>query len=59
MSLDRAGTRLDDGAITPLALGFDPLDAAFIADPYPVYRRLRDDHPIVWNPATGQWLISR
>jgi cytochrome P450 len=46
-------------AATPLDLGFDPSDPAFIADPYPVYRRLRDEHPILWNPATSQWLISR
>jgi cytochrome P450 len=46
-------------AITPLGLGFDPADAGFIADPYPAYRRLRDEHPVLWNPATGQWLISR
>jgi cytochrome P450 len=45
--------------VTPLELGFDPSDPAFIADPYPVYERLRDDHPILWNPATSQWLISR
>lgn len=44
---------------TPFELGFDPSDPAFIADPYPVYQRLREDHPILWNPATGQWLISR
>jgi hypothetical protein len=46
-------------AVTPRDLGFDPGDAAFIADPYPVYRRLRDEHPILWNPETGQWLLSR
>jgi cytochrome P450 len=46
-------------AVTPLELGFDPADAGFIADPYPVYRRLRADHPILWNPATRQWLVSR
>jgi len=46
-------------APTPLDLGFDPADRTFIADPYPVYCRLRDDHPILWNPATSQWLISR
>jgi cytochrome P450 len=46
-------------AVTPLELGFDPSDASFIADPYPVYRRLRDEHPILWNPATRQWLVSR
>src|SRR4051795_11261104 len=45
--------------VTPLELGFDPSDPAFIADPYPLYERLRDDHPILWNPATSQWLISR
>jgi cytochrome P450 len=45
--------------VTPLDLGFDPSDPAFIADPYPVYERLRDDHPTLWNPATSQWLISR
>jgi cytochrome P450 len=45
--------------VTPLELGFDPSDAGFIADPYPVYRRLRDEHPILWNPATRQWLVSR
>jgi cytochrome P450 len=51
---DRAAT-----AVTPRDLGFDPADPAFIADPYPVYRRLRDDHPILWNPETDQWLVSR
>jgi len=45
--------------ITPLELGFDPSDPGFIADPYPVYHRLREDHPILWNPATRQWLVSR
>src|SRR3954465_2692554 len=45
--------------VTPLELGFDPSDPAFIADPYPVYERLRDHHPILGNPATSQWLISR
>jgi len=38
--------------VTPLDLGFDPADPAFIADPYPVYRRLREEHPILWNPDT-------
>ena len=46
-------------AVTPRDLGFDPSDPAFIADPYPVYRRLRDEHPVLWNPETGQWLLSR
>ena len=53
-----AGT-VDPFATTPAALGFDPADPAFIADPYPVYRELRERHPVLWNPATNQWLISR
>ncbi len=50
---------LDPHVVTPLDIGFDPADPAFVADPYPVYGRLREDHPILWNPATNQWLISR
>ncbi|MDO8484779.1 MAG: cytochrome P450 [Candidatus Limnocylindrales bacterium] len=50
---------VDPRAVAPVAIGFEPADPAFVADPYPVYRRLRDDHPVLWNPATNQWLISR
>jgi cytochrome P450 len=46
-------------AVRPRDVGFAPDDAAFIADPYPVYRRLRDEHPVLWNDETGQWLVSR
>ena len=46
-------------APTPAELGFDPADPAFIADPYPVLRTLRERHPVLWNPATSQWLIAR
>ena len=52
-------TAVDPTAVTPGAVGFDPTDPAFIADPYPVYARLRADHPVLWNPDTGQYLISR
>lgn len=46
-------------AVRPRDIGFAPDDAPFIADPYPVYRRLRDEHPVLWNDETGQWLVSR
>lgn len=49
----------DPHATTPAELGFDPADPAFIADPYPVYERLRADHPLLWNPATRQYIVSR
>ncbi|MEU6895751.1 cytochrome P450 [Streptomyces sp. NPDC046557] len=36
---------------------FDPWDAAFVADPYPAYRELRESGRAVWSEATGQWLV--
>ena len=53
------GEPVDPSATTPLQLGFNPADPAFIADPYPVYARLRADHPLLWNPDTSQWIVSR
>ncbi|MFI5984487.1 cytochrome P450 [Streptomyces sp. NPDC051555] len=38
-------------------MDFDPWDAAFVADPYPAYRTLRERGRAVWCEATGQWLI--
>jgi cytochrome P450 len=45
--------------MTPRDLGYDPSDPAFIADPYPAYRRLRDERPVAWDPTARQWLVSR
>ena len=39
-------------------LAFDPLDPGFIADPYPFYRRLREEAP-VFRTEQGFWLLSR
>lgn len=44
---------------TPAALGYDPWDEAFIADPYPALGRLRDQAPVVFDERTNQWLVSR
>ncbi|MFJ6486192.1 cytochrome P450 [Streptomyces sp. NPDC091682] len=38
-------------------MGFDPWDAAFVADPYPAYKELREQGRAVWCEATGQWLV--
>lgn len=38
-------------------MGFDPWDPAFVADPYPAYRELREQGRAVWYEATGQWLV--
>ena len=37
---------------------FNPLDPAFIADPYPTYRRLRETAP-VWQSPLGMWIVTR
>jgi cytochrome P450 len=49
--------------MTPPAPGsdsivFNPLDPAFLADPYPFYRRLRETAPVFKTPM-GFWLLSR
>ena len=43
---------------------FRPLDPAFQDDPYPTYRRLREQHPVAWasTPVQGYvgfWFVSR
>ncbi|HET6153424.1 MAG TPA: cytochrome P450 [Marmoricola sp.] len=42
---------------------YDPLDAGFLADPYPAYAWLRDYEPVHHRPATSQtpafWALSR
>jgi unspecific monooxygenase len=45
--------------VTPAELGYEPGNPAFIADPYPAFARLRADHPVIHDPATDQWLVSR
>ncbi|MCP9210868.1 cytochrome P450 [Streptomyces sp. NEAU-Y11] len=37
----------------------DILSPAFAADPYPVYRRLRDEAPLLWHAPTRSYLLSR
>ncbi len=49
--------------MTPPALdrtppAFNPLDPAFIADPYPFYHRLRETAPVFKTPL-GFWLLTR
>jgi hypothetical protein len=44
--------------VTAQAPVFNPLDPAFIADPYPTYRRLRESMPVFRLPL-GMWVVSR
>ncbi|RAV18444.1 cytochrome P450 [Mycolicibacterium sp. GF69] len=40
-------------------LYYDPWDVAIDLDPYPTYRRLRDEAPLYYNEPHGFWGISR
>ena len=37
-----------------------PLTAlAFLEDPYPVYRRMREHDPVYWSDELGGWVLTR
>ena len=38
---------------------FDPYSPAVDADPFPYYRRLRDEYPCFWSPEAQMWVLSR
>lgn len=38
---------------------FDPYSPVIDADPFPAYRRLRDEHPCFWSPEAQMWILSR
>jgi cytochrome P450 len=38
--------------------GADPADRAYLDDPYPAYRRLREQHPVSLTP-DGVWRLTR
>ena len=40
-------------------LVYDAGDPAVMADPFPLYARLRDEDPVHWSPAMKSWVITR
>src|SRR5512134_3726554 len=40
------------------SITFNPMDPAFIADPYPTYHRLRAEDPVHLSPL-GFWVLTR
>ena len=50
-------SQVSDTALEPLV--FDPYDYATQDDPYPVYRRLRDEEPLHHNADHDFWVLSR
>lgn len=43
----------------PVAHDFDPLDAEFLADPYPVLAAWREETPVFYAPALDRWVVTR
>ncbi len=45
--------------MTATGLYYDPYDYAIDADPYPIWKRLRDEAPLYWNERHGFYALSR
>jgi cytochrome P450 len=48
-----------EDALLKTPIHYDPLDPATLADPYPLYARLRQHAPILWHEGMKSWLLSR
>ncbi len=42
-----------------VAIDFRPDSAEFLADPFAIYRRLREKDPVHWSPRLKAWVLTR
>jgi len=42
-----------------MAFRFDPYSPAVDANPFPLYKTLRDEYPCFWSEEAGMWILSR
>lgn len=42
-----------------MTLAYVPNDPLVRADPYPVFKRLREDDPVHWSPLLKSWILTR
>ena len=47
------------GSQCPVTHDFDPFSASYLADPYPLYNRLRQETPVVFSPEYNVYLVNR
>ena len=45
--------------MTDAALRYDPFSYEFHEDPYPIYKRLRDESPVYFDESHGFYALSR
>jgi len=43
----------------PVAHDFDPLDADYLADPFPTLAEWREQAPVFYAPSIGRWVVTR
>jgi cytochrome P450 len=43
----------------PVLSLYQLLDPEVLADPYPFYRRLREEDPVLWDPFLHAWVVTR
>lgn len=41
------------------ALDYRPNDPGVLADPFPLYARMRDEEPVHWSPLLKAWVLTR
>jgi cytochrome P450 len=49
---------MSDTSSPPLSL-YHLLDPEVLANPYPLYRRLREEDPVHWDPYLHAWVVTR
>jgi cytochrome P450 len=42
-----------------MSIDYRPDDPAFLADPFPLFRRLQDEDPCHWSPRLKAWVLTR
>lgn len=52
------GTQSSSGSDTVLSL-YHLLNPEVLADPYPLYKRLRTEDPVHWDPFLHAWVVTR
>jgi cytochrome P450 len=42
-----------------MSIDYRPDDPGFLADPFPLYRRMQDEDPAHWSPRLKSWVLTR